>query len=278
MHEHFSDPTFLTLSSVRKVYNPGREQVEALRAVTTDIPSGQFVSLLGPSGCGKSTLLMMVAGLETVTSGEIRIAGTPVKVPRDDVGIVFQDATLLPWKSALENVLFPIVVRRRPVEAFRQRAKDLLDAVGLADFHDRRPAQLSGGMRQRVAICRSLISDPSILLMDEPFSALDAMTRDEMNVLLMQLWERFHKTALFVTHSIREAVFLSDRVLVMGGRPSQVVLDLQVNLPRPRKLEVGEAAEFNRLCAELRLAIDASHARTVSQLVPSRDHRMADAR
>ncbi|CAN5474086.1 ABC transporter ATP-binding protein [soil metagenome] len=249
---------FVALQGVGKTYNPGPRQVEALRGIEATIPSGQFVSLLGPSGCGKSTLLMMLAGLETVTAGEIRIADFTIQGPRDDVGIVFQDPTLLPWKSALENVLFPILIHRGTVTGFEQRARELLDTVGLSGFHDKRPAELSGGMKQRVAICRALINDPDILLMDEPFSALDAITRDEMNVLLSNLWDTYHKTALFVTHSIREAVFLSDRILVMGGRPAQVVRDVMVPFPRPRTLDIGEDPVFNRLCAELRADIESS--------------------
>ena len=189
------------------------------------VRKGEFISLLGPSGCGKSTLLMMIAGLETPTAGRIELDGTLVAGPRRDIGIIFQDATLLPWKSALENVLLPVRILRRPVREHRDRARELLASVGLAGFENHKPGQLSGGMRQRVAICRALINDPEILLMDEPFSALDAITRDEMNELLVDLMERTAKTVVFVTHSIREAAFLSDRVLVMGGRPSGILLD-----------------------------------------------------
>jgi len=250
---------FVALSDVRKIYNPGPKQVEALHSITADIPSGQFVSLLGPSGCGKSTLLMMVAGLETLTSGTIELAGAPVAGPRSDVGIVFQDPTLLPWKNARDNVLFPILIERRSTAGFRERADKLLDIVGLSGFEDKRPAELSGGMKQRVAICRALINDPDVLLMDEPFSALDAITRDQMNEALADIWDQFHKTALFVTHSIREAVFLSDRILVMAGRPSRVVRDVQVPFARPRRLEIGEDPAFNRLCTELRHEIEAAY-------------------
>jgi NitT/TauT family transport system ATP-binding protein len=173
---------------------------------------------------------------------------------------VFQDATLLPWKSALDNVLFPIKILKRPVEQYRARATELLDLVGLSGFHRKKPAQLSGGMRQRVAICRALIHDPQILLMDEPFSALDAITRDQMNLLLTELLEKLRKTVVFVTHSIREAAFLSDRVLVMGSRPSTITLDVTVPLPRPRGFEVEGSPVFNELCARLRRSIEAAHA------------------
>lgn len=249
--------SYLSIRGAQKIYNPGPKQVEAVSSVTVDIPAGQFVSILGPSGCGKSTLLMMVAGLENVTAGRIVVSNAEVAGPRDDVGIIFQDPTLLPWKSALDNVLFPVRVRDGLVKHQRERATDLLEMVGLGDFIDKRPAELSGGMKQRVAICRALITDPDILLMDEPFSALDAITRDEMNVALAEIWDRCNnKTALFVTHSIREAVFLSDRILVMAGRPSRIVRDVTVPFDRPRSLSIGETPEFNRLCADLRAEIE----------------------
>jgi NitT/TauT family transport system ATP-binding protein len=219
------------------------------------VTARQFISILGPSGCGKSTLLMMLAGLEPISSGAIEIAGDAVRTPRRDVGIIFQDPTLLPWKTALDNVLFPIEIFGLPVHRYQGRAESLLEMVGLAEARRRRPRQLSGGMRQRVAICRALVHDPKLLLMDEPFSALDAITRDELNVTLLEIWERQHQTALFVTHSIREAVFLSDRVVVLGRRPGQVVADVTVPFGRPRDLDIGETLPFNEICAELRHAV-----------------------
>jgi NitT/TauT family transport system ATP-binding protein len=248
------------VASVRKRYVTRGQVVEAVKAVSFTVERGQFVSILGPSGCGKSTLLMMVAGLEPVTEGTIRIGGTLVKRPRRSVGIVFQDPTLLPWKTALENTLFPIRLLKLPVGSYRANATQLLDMVGLDGFHDKKPSQLSGGMRQRVAMCRALISDPDLLLMDEPFSALDAMSRDQMNETLMDLWERYRKTALFVTHSIREAVYLSDRVLVMGGKPSRIIDDVTIPFARPRPREVNETAEFNKLCNHLRRRIEEAYA------------------
>ena len=169
--------------------------------------------------------------------------------------------TLLPWKSALENVLFPVRILKLPMEAYRQRALELLTMVGLSGFEHKKPSELSGGMRQRVAICRALIHDPDILLMDEPFSALDAITRDEMNELLLDLWQQYTKTALFVTHSIREAVFLADRVLVMARRPSTIVEDLIIPFARPRPMAIGESREFNEICGHLRERIEVSHYR-----------------
>jgi NitT/TauT family transport system ATP-binding protein len=227
--------------------------------VTFSASEGEFISLLGPSGCGKSTLLMMLAGLEQPTSGSFHLAGHEVNGPRRETGIIFQDATLLPWKSVLENVMFPIQILKLPEKDFIDRANELLNRVGLSNFTAKRPHELSGGMRQRVAICRALIHDPNILLMDEPFSALDAITRDQMNVVLSELLERYRKTVIFVTHSIREAVYLSDRVLVMGGKPSSIILDLSIPFKRPRQFDIEETAEFGALCRELRLTIERAH-------------------
>jgi NitT/TauT family transport system ATP-binding protein len=202
---------------------------------------------------------MMLAGLEQPTSGSFHLAGHEVNGPRRETGIIFQDATLLPWKSVLENVMFPIQILKLPEKDFIDRANELLNRVGLSNFTAKRPHELSGGMRQRVAICRALIHDPNILLMDEPFSALDAITRDQMNVVLSELLERYRKTVIFVTHSIREAVYLSDRVLVMGGKPSSIILDLSIPFKRPRQFDIEETAEFGALCRELRLTIERAH-------------------
>jgi NitT/TauT family transport system ATP-binding protein len=237
---------------VRKVYGSGRSAFEAVRAATFSIENGEFVSLIGPSGCGKSTLLMMIAGLESVTEGRVLAGGKPVDEPRAEIGIVFQDPTLLPWKTALQNILFPIEMMHRSRAAYVDRAMELLRLVGLNDASNKRPGQLSGGMKQRVSLCRALIADPEILLMDEPFSALDAITRDDMNIVLLALWERYRKTVLFVTHSIREAALLSDRILVMGRNPSTIIADHKVPFARPRQFSIGETAEFNELCAMLR--------------------------
>jgi NitT/TauT family transport system ATP-binding protein len=253
---------YLLLEHVRKVYGARGESLEAVSDVTFSARAGEFVSVLGPSGCGKSTLLMMVAGLEAVTGGRIEVGGQPITGPRTDIGVVFQDPVLLPWKTVLDNVLFPIEVQKRPLGEGRARARELLAMVGLAEFQDRKPRQLSGGMRQRAAICRALVHDPALLLMDEPFSALDAITRDEMNAALLDIWEQYRKTVVFVTHSIREAVFLSDRVLVMARRPATVIADVEIPLARPRALAVEEAPEFNELCAFLRARIGESHGQT----------------
>jgi NitT/TauT family transport system ATP-binding protein len=242
----------ISCERVGKVFGRGANAFEALNAASFAIEKGEFVSLLGPSGCGKSTLLMMIAGLESVTEGRVLAGGKVVQEPSSDVGIVFQDPTLLPWKTALQNILFPIEMMHKSRAAHADRAVELLRLVGLSDAANKRPSQLSGGMKQRVSLCRALISDPDILLMDEPFSALDAITRDDMNVVLLDLWERYRKTVLFVTHSIREAALLSDRILIMGGVPSTIISDIKVPFARPRHFSIGETIEFNELCTALR--------------------------
>jgi NitT/TauT family transport system ATP-binding protein len=245
----------LAVEGLRKVYPSRRGPIEAIREVAFTVAEGEFVSIVGPSGCGKSTLLMIAAGVASPSAGRIAIDGQTVERPRRDIGVVFQAPCLLPWRSILANVLFPAELQGRDAGAHRERALDLLAMTGLEEFSRHLPRELSGGMQQRVAICRALIHDPAVLLMDEPFAALDALTRDQMNVELLRIWSEFRKTVLFVTHGIREAVFLSDRVLVFSRRPGTIVRELAVGLPRPRTLEVQETPEFNRCCAELRASI-----------------------
>ncbi|MCX7152943.1 MAG: ABC transporter ATP-binding protein [Proteobacteria bacterium] len=256
-----SEEAFIRVAGVGKTYaGKGGRGLKALHDVSFDVGRRQFISILGASGCGKSTLLMMIAGLEQISAGQIIIAGQVAGRPRRDVGVIFQDATLLPWKTAIENVLLPIEIFGLKKEQYRERAEALLGLVGLGHAMDKRPRELSGGMRQRVSICRALIHEPSVLLMDEPFSALDAITRDDLNVELLRIWDRYHQTALFVTHSIREAAFLSDRVIVLGDRPGRVLADMTMPFPRPRDLSIGETIEFNRICAELRHHVATGHA------------------
>jgi NitT/TauT family transport system ATP-binding protein len=251
---------FIRVEGVGKVYDGREGRMEALRDVSFGVGRGQFISILGASGCGKSTLLMMIAGLEPVSAGAVSIDGQAVTRPRREVGVIFQDATLLPWKSAIENVLLPIEVFGHPLADYRARAESLLELVGIRHAMNSRPRELSGGMRQRVSICRALVHEPSVLLMDEPFSALDAITRDELNVELLRIWDRYKQTALFVTHSIREAAFLSDRVIVLGDRPGRILVDMPIPFPRPRDLAIGESVEFNRVCSELRQYVATGHA------------------
>jgi NitT/TauT family transport system ATP-binding protein len=250
---------FVAVRGVSKTYEVNGEFVDAVERIDLGIEPGAFVSLLGPSGCGKSTLLMMVGGLDMPTQGRVEIRGETVTAPRSDIGIMFQDPTLLPWKSAVDNILFPFQVTGRNAREHRDRAVALLRRVGLGGFEGKKPSQLSGGMRQRVALCRALIDDPALLLMDEPFSALDAITRDEMNLILTDLWQQYRKTVLFVTHSLREAVFLSDRVIVMSRRPGRILADVPIELPRPRAPDIGETPEFNEYCAILRAKIAEAH-------------------
>jgi NitT/TauT family transport system ATP-binding protein len=244
------------IAAVNKVFG----ELEAIRQLSFEVADGEFLSLLGPSGCGKSTLLMMIAGLIDPSAGEIRIKDAKVAGPRREVGVVFQSPVLLPWRTVLQNVLFPIELLKLPRRQYELRAMDLLRMAKIDEFSGLLPRQLSGGMRQRVAICRALVHDPSILLMDEPFSALDAITRDEMAVELQRIWQANRKTVIFVTHSIREAAFLSDRVLVMARRPATIIDELPIDLPRPRAIAVTEDEAFNRLVRHLRNAIEASHA------------------
>ncbi len=246
----------VSIAALKKTFG----DLEAIRHLSFDVGDGEFLSVLGPSGCGKSTLLMMVAGLIDPTAGEIRIQGAKVTGPRREIGVVFQSPVLLPWRTVLQNVLFPIELLKLPRPHYRRRAMELLRMAKIDEFADVLPRQLSGGMRQRVAICRALVHDPNILLMDEPFSALDAITRDEMAVELQRIWQVNRKTVIFVTHSIREAAFLSDRVVVMGRRPATIIDELTIELPRPRPIAVTEDETFNRLVRHLRKAIEASHA------------------
>jgi NitT/TauT family transport system ATP-binding protein len=248
--------THVHIENVRKVYQTRRDEIEAIRSVSMDVQNGEFVSILGPSGCGKSTLLMAIGGLLPITAGTILIEQQEVTGPRRETGVVFQSPVLMPWRSLMKNVLFPIETLGLPKKDYESRAVELLEMTGLAEFKDNVPTELSGGMQQRVAICRALIHNPTLLLMDEPFSALDAITRDAMNQELLRLWQEFQKTVLFVTHSIREAVFLSDRVFVMSPRPAVISKIVEIDLPRPRALEIEETPEFNVYVAELRKAIE----------------------
>jgi NitT/TauT family transport system ATP-binding protein len=241
----------VSAEGVRKTY-AGERGLLALQEISLDIQPGEFVSILGPSGCGKSTLLRCVAGLEDISAGNLRVQGRPVKGPPDDIGMVFQRDALLEWRSVEKNVLLPIEFKKKRVADYRAKVKHLLDMTGLTDFAGSYPSELSGGMRQRASICRALIDDPALLLMDEPFGALDALTRDQMNVELQRIWMETRNTVLFVTHGIAEAVFLADRVVVFSPRPGRIVEILAIDLPRPRKLSLRETPEFGRYCAHIR--------------------------
>jgi NitT/TauT family transport system ATP-binding protein len=243
---------FVSVDAVEKTYHARERALRALAPTTFELGRGEFVSIVGPSGCGKSTLLMLIAGLIPVTSGEIVIQGERVRRPYTDLGVVFQQDALLAWRSVLDNVLLQIDVRRLARRGYEPTARALLARVGLAGFEAYYPSELSGGMRQRVALCRALVHDPPLLLMDEPFGALDALTRDQMVLDLQRLWLEERKTVLFITHSIWEAIFLADRVVVMSPRPGRIAATLPIDLPRPRRLAHRESPEFGRYATEVR--------------------------
>src|ERR1700677_4068364 len=234
------------------------QQLNALDGVQLDIMPGEFVSLLGPSGCGKTTLLRMVAGLLAPSSGQVLVGGVEVRAPRPDVGLVFQQALLLPWLSVMRNVLLPVDVQGRRIADYQDRARELIRMVGLADFEQRLPSELSGGMQQRVALARALVHDPKILLMDEPFAALDAMTRETMNFELQRIWFAQNKTVLFVTPGMPESAFLSDRVVVLTPRPGRVAAVIDIPFTRPRSAQLLGTADFSALAAKIRSVFDIS--------------------
>ena len=237
-------PALIELKQVGKTYDSGSGPTQSIADVSFDIKDGEFVSIVGPSGCGKSTLLKMVAGLLPISSGELTLSGSRIAGPQQNVGIVFQSAVLLAWRNVLDNILLQAEMRNLPMAAARQRAMSLIEMAGLKGFEQKYPWQLSGGMQQRVAICRALLHNPSVLLMDEPFGALDAMTREKMNAELQRIWLESKKTVLLITHSIPESVFLSDRVIVMSARPGTVEAVYDINLPRPRGLDVMATPAF----------------------------------
>ncbi len=232
-----------------------RGDVEALRDVSLDVAAGEFVAIVGASGCGKSTLLRLVAGLVPASSGRVVLDGTPVVGPRADTAMVFQAPTLLPWADVLRNVTFPLRLMKQAGGDTEARARALLETAGLAGFEHRLPKELSGGMQQRVAICRALLQQPRVLLMDEPFGALDALTREEMSLELLRIWSGLRMAVLFVTHSISEAVLLADRVVVMSPRPGRVAEVIQVGLPRPRGFEQEGTPEFQAAAQRIRALI-----------------------
>ncbi len=231
--------------------------VVALESLDISIEPGEFVTVVGPSGCGKSTLLKLLAGLIVRSSGTLLLAGEPVNGPRRDIGMVFQAATLLDWRTVLQNVMLPVDVLGLDRRSYRKRAQELLGLVGLSGFENKYPGELSGGMQQRVALTRALIHDPALLLMDEPFGALDALTRENMNLELQRIWMEAGKTVVLITHSISEAVFLGDRVAVMTSRPGRLAEIVPVDLPRPRNLDVMASAEFGRLVTHIRERLNA---------------------
>jgi NitT/TauT family transport system ATP-binding protein len=250
----------ISIRELSKSYPSRNGCVHALQQINFSVKEGEFVAVVGPSGCGKSTLLKILAGLLPPSKGEACLRGIPINGPRRDIGVVFQSPVLLPWRSVLENVLLPVDVQRLGGDRYRKVALELLSLVGLQEFAHCYPRELSGGMQQRVAITRALIHDPAMLLMDEPFGALDAMTREQMNLELQRIWLERKKTVVFITHSIPEAVFLADRVLVMSARPGRIMDAVTVDIPRPRLLEAMNLPEFCAIVSSLRAQFHAKGA------------------
>lgn len=244
--------------AVTKTFNVGKQALTAVDDVTFAVEPGEFVSIIGPSGCGKSTMLKLIADIYQPTSGQLSVNGRSPREARlgRELGMVFQDPALFPWRNVLDNVSLPLEIAGRLNEESRRQSEDLLHLVGLADFLEASPDQLSGGMRQRVAIARALVLEPRLFLLDEPFGALDEITRKRMNLELLRIWTQAHTSALLITHSLSEAVFLSDRVLVMSPRPGTITDDVRIDLPRPRQIEMYREQRFFAL--ETRIS-DALH-------------------
>jgi NitT/TauT family transport system ATP-binding protein len=245
-------PAYIRIAGVSKVFRSDRGEVAALQDISLDIQPGEFISVVGPSGCGKSTLLRCLAGLDQPTSGQILLKGEAITKPPLNMGMVFQRDVLLDWRTNLENVLVTTDFRGQPRKLWVERAKAMLNLFGLEEFHDRYPWELSGGMRMRVAICRAMVDSPELLLMDEPFAALDAFTRDDLNLELQKTGMQTGATTVFITHNINEAIFLGDKVVVMDRRPGRIALALDINLPRPRPLSVRESPQFAEYGRQIR--------------------------
>ena len=245
----------LEAKQLYKHYNSRQKPLSAIEDISFAVTPGEFVCLVGPSGCGKTTLLRILAGLLKPDHGQVCLRGQPLSGPCHEIGLVFQKPNLMPWRTVMDNVLLPLQIRPVSSEEAKERAKRVLDIVGLAEFAQSYPRELSGGMQQRVAIARALVYEPDILLLDEPFGALDALTREQLNHELLRIWGASGKTVVMVTHNIREAVFLSDRVLVLSQRPGRIANIIPICLPRPRPLSLFYESEFSSLAYKVRQAI-----------------------
>jgi NitT/TauT family transport system ATP-binding protein len=241
----------IEIAGLSKLYGSADKGTLALTGVDVTVGRHEFVTLVGPSGCGKSTLLKVISGIERATSGSVKRFGEPVTGPTPDIGMVFQSPVLMKWRTIIDNVLFPIDALGLKRRDYMEKAHALLKLAGLEAFAQARPRELSGGMQQRAALCRALIYDPPFLLMDEPFGALDALTRDQMNVELMRIWNETRKATLLITHSVAEAVFLADRVVVMSGRPGTIMANVQIDLPRPRHTSIRTTPAFGEYVRQL---------------------------
>jgi NitT/TauT family transport system ATP-binding protein len=245
----------MTIQHATKYYKTQTGSVHALEDLSLEIAEGEFVCILGPSGCGKSTLLWALSGLHDLTSGRAILNGTPITGPRPEIGMIFQDANLLPWRNLYQNILFPFEIKKIDPKKYDLRIKALIDEVGLTGFEKKMPRELSGGMQQRASIVRCLSFDPSVILMDEPFGALDAFTRDEMNLLIQKIWMETGKTIIFVTHNVTEAIFLADRVVVLTPRPGKLAHIFPINLPRPRSIDLTFSPDFLKIVLEIKQTI-----------------------
>ncbi len=250
--------TKIAIERARKVYQTQTGQTLALDEVSATIEEGEFVCIVGPSGCGKTTLLWAMSGLHPLTSGNVLLDGTAVKGAQPQIGMVFQEANLLPWRRIMKNILYPLEIKRMQIGKYQGRIDRLLDKSGLRGFENKFPRELSGGMQQRASLVRCLSFDPAVMLLDEPFGALDAFTRDEMNLLLLDLWSDQRKTIVFVTHSILEAIFMADRVLVMTPRPGRLAREITVDLPRPRTLDMQALPYFFETMKDIKNFIHSS--------------------
>lgn len=249
--------TRISISEVSKIYKNGTNAVEAVKDFTESVKDGEFICVVGASGCGKTTLLWCLSGLHPATSGEVHIDGELLEKPLPDrIGMVFQDSNLLPWRTLIENIELPFEIKKKPIN--RELIDELLEVAGLKGFENSYPGELSGGMKQRGSIVRALAQDPEVLLMDEPFGALDAFTREEMNLFLLKVWERKKKTIVFVTHSISEAIFLADRVWVMSPRPGRLSRVVNVEFARPRQIDLQFEPDFIEILKSIREDVEGS--------------------
>jgi NitT/TauT family transport system ATP-binding protein len=256
-----SDPlreAVLSLDGIGHVFPKGTDRLIALHGINLDIGAGEFVSLVGPSGCGKSTLLKIIAGLLTPTVGTVQFEGSPIIGPRDEIGLMFQTPTLFAWRTAIRNITLPLEIRRKVGPDWDRRVTEVIDLVRLNGFEQHYPRELSGGMQQRVALSRLLVSDPHLMLLDEPFGALDEFTREHLNVELARISDHESKTTIFVTHNIAEAVFLSDRVVVMASHPGRILDVVDTQLPRPRLAAVRKSTSYTEIVNQIREALDLS--------------------
>jgi NitT/TauT family transport system ATP-binding protein len=256
--QRLDQQTKIVIEQARKVYQTRTGEILALDNVSATIKEGEFVCIVGPSGCGKTTLLWAMSGLHPLTTGNILLDGAPVKGAQSQIGIVFQEANLLPWRSVMKNILYPLEIKGLPIGKYQGHIDLLLDKAGLKGFESKFPRELSGGMQQRASLVRCLSFDPAVMLMDEPFGALDAFTRDEMNLLLLDLWAEQRKTIVFVTHSIPEAIFMADRILLMTPRPGRLVREIAIDLPRPRTMEMQATPYFVEMARDIKTFIHSS--------------------